>query len=130
MIEIKTYNGQEATFYIQAKGLHSGRPLKNPIPNSFAVTTDIKNAYEIVYSLWKAKSFYYFIGGSVVPFIRITDVKKIVFAAINKADNYNKKQLEQLNKIDLHIDNLNKQIELLKQMQIGLAIKINKDGKS
>ena len=45
-------------------------------------------------------------------------------------DDFIKGNLEQLNKIDLHIDNLNKQIELLKKMQIGLAIKINKDGKS
>lgn len=129
-MEIKTYNGQIATFYIQAKGLHSGRPLKKAIPNSFAVTTDIKNAYEIVYSLWKAKDFNPFIGGSVVPFIRIADVKKIVLSAIDKCDQYNQKNLESLCKIDSHINNLNKQIELLKEMQISLALKTNRDAKN
>ena len=37
-LQIKTYSGQEADFYIQAKGLNAGRPLKNPKANCFAVT--------------------------------------------------------------------------------------------
>ena len=128
MTTIKTYNGQEATFYIQSKGLHSGRPLKNPIPNCFAVITDTPNAYEIVYSLWKGKAFYNQIIGSVIPFIRISDIKKIVISAIDKADRYNQKNLEKLELIDKNIETLHKQIALLKEMQTAIAVRENRHG--
>ena len=111
--------GQEANFYIQTKGLHAGRPLKNAIPNCVAVETDVENAFEIVYALWVAKKFVPYIGGSVVPFIRIADLKKVVlngFEAVT--DN---KLTSKIEKIDSAIENMEKQLELLKQMRFSLA---------
>lgn len=125
MIQITTYKGQYANFYIQSKGLHAGRPMRNPIPNCFAVETNIENSYEIIYSLWKGKSFKHFIGGSVIPFIKISDVKKIVGKAIDKADNYNKNNLKKIELIDKQIENTLRQLELLKQMQVSIAIQTN-----
>jgi restriction endonuclease S subunit len=124
---ISTYNGTPGDFYIQCKGLHSGKPLKNPIPNCFSIQTDISNAYEIVYSLWRAKRFYNCIGGSVVPFIRLSDVKKIVFKAIEKAEQYDTKSLKGIELIDAQIENTLKRLQLLKEMQQALALKANRD---
>lgn len=118
---IKTYNGQKATFYIQSKGLHAGRPLKEAIPNSFAVTTKINNAYEIVYSLWRAKAFYNCIIGSVIPFIRVADVKKIVLSAFDNVERCNQKNLKKIEVIDNNIETLEKQIALLKEMRDATA---------
>ena len=123
---IKTYSGQKADFYIQAKGLKAGRPLKEPKANSFAVTTNIDNAYEIVFSLWKGKAFRCDIIGSVIPFIRISAVKKIVSRALSNIDKYDEKHLKAIEAIDNQVDNLEAQIKLLKEYQVMLAIKSNK----
>jgi hypothetical protein len=125
-LSIKTYSGQKADFYIQAKGLHAGRPLKHPKVNSFAVNTNITNAYEVVFSLWKGKAFKNYIIGSVVPFIRVSSVKEIVSRALSNIDKFDKKNLETIAHIDEHIKNLETQIKLLKQCQVDLAAKGNK----
>ena len=124
-MEIKTYNGTKANFYIQSKGLHSGRPLKNPIPNCFAVNTDIENAFEIVYSLWIGKKFQNNIIGSVIPFIRITETKQIVFKALKVAKNYHKGKLKTLELMDKNIENLKRQIKLIKELQYSTAKSLN-----
>lgn len=121
MVAIKTYQGQKATFYIQAKGNNAGRPLKKPIPNCFAVTTEIQNAFEIVYCLYRAKVFNFYIIGSVIPFIRIGDVKQLVKAAFRDSKFYDPRKLATLEKIDLQIVLLHKQIEQLQKMQFVLA---------
>ncbi|PCJ67498.1 MAG: hypothetical protein COA58_04040 [Bacteroidetes bacterium] len=64
--------------FIQCKGLHSGRPLKEYIPNSFAVFSDDPNIFDKCFTLWKTKQYRHLIIGSVVPFIRITDTRKLV----------------------------------------------------
>lgn len=125
MINIKSYNGGEANFYIQCKGLHSGRPLREPIPNCFMVNTDVKNAFQIVYSLWVSKAFKYCIGGSVVPFIRIQDVKDIVVPAINNNLSYGEKELSSLEVVDRNIENLEKKLKLIKELKVSLAMSIN-----
>tara|TARA_R110000737_G_scaffold57476_1_gene82823 strand:- start:550 stop:942 length:393 start_codon:yes stop_codon:yes gene_type:complete len=124
---ISTYNTEKGTFYIQSKGLNAGRPLKTPMVNSFVVKTDIKNAYEIVYSLWKSNVFEKYIVGSVIPFIKIKDVKNIVLKAIENSELYDENKLNELNRLDLVIDNANKKIQLIKQMQKVLATHINKE---
>ena len=124
-LTIKTYTGQKADFYIQSKGANAGRPLKNPKRNCFAVNTNIQNAYEIVFSLWKAKTFKYDIIGSCIPFVRISAVKKIVSQALSKADKYNEKHLKMIEGVDAKIANLNQQIEMLKQLQTQLALREN-----
>lgn len=125
-LTIKSYNGQSATFYIQCKGLHSGRPMRNPIPNCFAVSTDFENAFELVYALWKSKKFYNYIGGSVIPFIRITDVKKIVERGIMATIGKDTKKLIAVSKIDNQITILKKQISLMVEMQEAMAKSIFK----
>lgn len=129
MIEIKTYNGDKATFYIQCKGLHSGRPLRDPIPNCFMVNTDVDNAFQIVYSLWVSKSFQHYIGGSVVPFIRIGDVKGIVCPAIKNYSNYEEKELGALELVDENIVNLQKKLKLIQELKVSLAMSINTKAK-
>ena len=45
---------EEARFYVQSKGHNAGRPLNSPIPNSWAVFTDIPYLKEIAFSLFKS----------------------------------------------------------------------------
>ena len=125
MITLKTYSGQTADFYIQNKGLNSGQPLKKPIRNCFAVTTDVPNAFEICYGLYRSSSYRSFIIGSVIPFIRKDDVLRIVDPAFKKT--YDVKKLKAIGLIDQQIELANKKIEKLKQLQKALAIQTIKE---
>jgi uncharacterized radical SAM superfamily Fe-S cluster-containing enzyme len=114
---IKQYNGQEATFYIQCKGLHSGRPLKKPIPNCFAVFTDIPNAFELAYAVFTARKYEIYIKGSVIPFIRLSDAKEVLSKFANKSTYRIESNLKQIELIDKQIINLKKQIENLEHLK-------------
>ena len=92
--KIEKYRGQNADFYIQSHGNNAGRPLKKPIRNCFAVFTDKKNAFEIVNCLFISKAFEYYITGSVIPFVRIIEIRK--FLLVEFAKNYHSKSLVQL----------------------------------
>ena len=122
MITLKTYNGQtDANFFIQCKGNNSGRPLVDPIPNSFAVYTDVPYAFDIIQGLFISKKFVRNIIGSCVPFIRKTDLLKIIEPQLLKSHNL--KELEAINLVDQQIENTLKKVEILKKLKISLAQK-------
>lgn len=119
---LKQYkHGENGDFYIQCKGLHSGKPLRSPIPNCFTVYTDIENLFEIVYSLYKGGYFEPNICGSVVPFIRIHETRHILRDCLNKFDFSNLKKLQTIGLIDNQITSLQKQIDLMRQLQKALC---------
>jgi uncharacterized radical SAM superfamily Fe-S cluster-containing enzyme len=118
---IKQYNGTDATFYIQCKGSHSGRPLRTPIPNCFAVFTDIHNAFEIAYAAYVSKHYHRHLKGSVIPYLRIADVEEVLGMFIDKIDEQNTQRLEQIERIDNAIEAAKKQLTLLEQAKILIA---------
>ncbi len=126
-MKIKQYNGQhQADYYIQCKGLHSGRPLKTPIPNCFSIFTEQQNAYELAYAAYVSKSYYPFIKGSVIPFITISDCKKVLNAFINVLDNKVEKNLTKIEQLDKLIFQQEEKLKLLNQMKIMIARQITK----
>jgi hypothetical protein len=118
---IKQYNGQDANFYIQCKGEHSGRPLRKAIPNCFAIFTDISNAYEIAYAAFISKSYYRHIKGTCVPYIRIADAKEVLSLFISKTTEQKTANLKKIEQIDLAINKAEEQLKLLKQMKVAIA---------
>lgn len=128
MLRIETYKGQKsANFFIQCKGNYSGRPLKKPIPNCFAVFTNNPLAFEIVYCLFKAKLFEYYIIGSVIPFIRITAVKKILEKYI--IGDFCEKKLKAIQSIDQLLTIKQEQIKNLMELQTAFALESIKNAK-
>lgn len=98
-------------FYALCKGLNSGKPLDTPCPNCFVISC--RNAEELevyrslLFGLWQTKSFYQFLIGSVIPYIRIGDFKNFVSEQAShlqgkekafKKDVQNAKHLEQQEK--------------------------------
>ena len=69
-------------FYILSKGLNSGKPLTAPCPNSFVCICENEEQKDfyfwLLFGLWKAKHFHQFLTGSVIPFLRISDLKSEV----------------------------------------------------
>lgn len=73
-----TYN--KPHFFILNKGLNSGKPLFNPCPNCFVVTTrtdeDKNTLFHLSMMLQIGGYFAYYLKGSVIPFIGINDCSK------------------------------------------------------
>jgi len=112
-------------FFILNKGNNSGRPMNEPCPNCFVLTTENDEQREALYylcqSLQVGEYFKYYIIGSVIPFIRIDDTRKVVNKALL---NYEKDQwqlrVEKLKKIETFEANLKQQIKAISDLKIAL----------
>ena len=129
IFEIKTHQiGRTYTaphFFILNKGLNSGKPLDKPCPNCFVISTTSKANRESLYylclSLKIGKYFQYYLKGSVIPFIGISDVKKVINTALQ---NYEVQQweikVEKLIKITVFEENLQQQLATISKLKIAL----------
>ena len=113
--------GKEATFYIQSKGLHSGRPLRKPIPNCFCVETEMENLYEIVFAMYKGRLFEPLICGSVIPFIRISEVNSLINYTLNIYNPRHAERLKAIEKIEMLLHSMASKIKLYGQMQTAIC---------
>lgn len=117
-----TYTPQQkkkATFYIQSKGNHAGRPLRKPIPNCFGVMTEETQLFELVYSLYISKKFESLLLGSVIPFLRIAEAQNLIktFAPIA-----NKKRLAALAQVDQFVQQSEKKYKTALQLRQAFAL--------
>jgi len=129
MFEICTYNPDKpvkASFYIQNKGLHSGRPLEKPRPNCFVVITREPHLFELVYSLYLSRSFERHIIGSVVPFIRINDVRNIVKTGFERFKPEKLKYLKTIREIEQVLKKEEERTKNLKDLKIAIALSMFK----
>ncbi len=73
--------------FVLNKGLNSGKPQKKEFTNSFVIIfsndEDLETVFWIAYSLWKSKFWHQFLCGSVIPFLRINDLKHNFSARVN-----------------------------------------------
>ena len=86
-MNITTYNSKHHsnplnTFYVLSKGLNSGRPMSRPCANSLVVKANTEyekqKLFGYTYVLWKTGRFHGYQVGSVIPFLRIEDYKRIL----------------------------------------------------
>ena len=74
--------------FILNKGLNSGKPAQEPFTNSFVIIfenqEDFENVNLTAYALWKTKFWFPFLCGSVIPFLRLNDVRKEFSTKVNK----------------------------------------------
>ncbi len=119
----RTYNTPH--FFILNKGLNSGKPMNQPCPNCFVITTQSNEFRESLYylclSLKIGKYFAYYLKGSVIPFICITDTRAVIKNALQ---NYEQMQweskVEKLKKITAFEENLKQQLLTISQLKIAL----------
>jgi hypothetical protein len=118
----RTYSNPH--FFILNKGLNSGKPLANPCPNYFVVTTSNE---ETKYSLFHLSmmlqigGFYsYYLKGSVIPFISVDDcrntLKKGLKSTSNIKDQMQKhiKAVEVISKKEKELQNVIDKMAVLK----------------
>ena len=93
MQKITTYSpGKKQSsfaFYILNKGMNSGKPMEHPCPNCFTFNatdqTEKDHYYWICFGLWQSRSFHQHLIGSVIPFIRLRELSKVINQASEKA---------------------------------------------
>lgn len=127
--EIKTHKAnreyEQPHFYVLSKGLNSGKPLRKPCPNCYVLKTDTEEQRESLYYLCQTlqvgQYFKYYIIGSVIPFIRIDDTRKVLNTAIR---NYKQQQWElkvqKLKHITIYEENLKNQLTVVAQLKLAL----------
>jgi hypothetical protein len=118
-------------FFILSKGLNSGKPLDNPCPNCFVLLAQCEQEkqqlYWICFGLWQGNFFQRFLTGSVIPFIRLQDLKNVISEALHKVDlnpTEFEKSIEILNKLNTHQESIHQQLTLIKQAKKALMYKI------
>lgn len=112
---------QPDMFFIQSKGNHAGRPMREPKRNSWIVRTSYPYAFEICMALWVSKRYEHHIIGSVIPFLRVEDFKAIALPYIKNLCEPIEQDLKALQNIEqlLHIT-LNK-LRLMQELKISTA---------
>ena len=126
-MNIKKFNGTpseanpgEYIFYIQSHGNNSGRPLLTPIRNCWEVRTKRSVDFEIMYIIFESKILQPFIGGSVIPFLRLSDYKNIIKPILQNAIHEHRiinEHYLQIRKIEENIQHQDKIKNLLNLMR-------------
>jgi hypothetical protein len=115
---------KETVFYIQSHGLHAGRPLKNPIPNSWEMDTKTENAFEICFMVYNSKFLKNYLRGSVIPFLSLCEYRKIInpiFANPVQFEETTLKKLKTLQLLDVAIKKQEDTRKYYNELKIAIA---------
>lgn len=110
-------------FFIQTKGEHSGRPLRTPIKNCVAVYSDIPNLFEIVFILFRGRKFEPVLRGSVIPFITVADLKRVILEGLENNTPEKSILLKSTKDAENMIRQAEEKVKLLRSLQILLCNK-------
>ena len=118
-------------FFILSKGNNSGKPLPEYCANCFVFIADSDEErwhyFYLFHGLWEGRYFSRFIGGTIIPFIRIGDLIDVATLAANRV-NQNvseyKSYLDYIKALDAQSTSLKKQIDLIKELKKSLLYKI------
>jgi len=136
--ELKTHRAgkiySKPHFFILNKGLNSGKPLSNPCPNCFVVTTSTEKKKNTLYHLsmmLQIGGFYaYYLKGSVIPFISIDDCRKTLKSSLKSNGNTDDimqkhiKAVEVINKKEKELQNVIDKMAVLKVSYIRNCFKL------
>ena len=129
--KIRTFNTQlklnQPHFFILSRGLNSGKPSNKPWTNSFVcICTDEKERdfyYWLLFGLWKAKFFVPHLVGSVIPLIRIYDLKAIIeeqALAVRRHEVEFMQAIEKIKLIEAKEAQIHVQLNLLQSLKRSL----------
>lgn len=126
--EIKNYSENAAhqpyDLFALSKGLNVGKPLEKPCPNCFVIHCKSWRQYEtfkaILYTCWKANAFDAYLHGSVIPYIRISDFKTVVYDKASKAyRNYRQfeNDFQRYLELEKYEASIAKQLQLIRELK-------------
>lgn len=112
-------------FFILNKGLNSGKPFTAPVRNSFVVSTDTAEdkaaLFYLSFMLLESKCYRMYLKGSVIPFIRIQDVKTLLEQNCRyfAEEDFNKK-VEVLKKVEALEVMYENKVQGIKKLKLSL----------
>ena len=116
--------------YILNKGLNSGKPQKEPFTNSFVIIfqneEDAEAVYWLAYSLWKVKFWHQYLCGSVIPFLRINDLKKELNYKVNSVmleNESHQKNIAALKLLDLKEKQIQQNLNLISDIRKSIVFR-------
>lgn len=125
----RTYCGNH--FFILSKGNNAGRPMDKPCPNCFVVISKCPNEKQILYwlcfGLWQCRYFESHLVGSVIPFLRLPELKSIIRETRIKVDSRMveyEKAVCTLNKLQTCRQAIASQLQLIAQAERSLIIRL------
>ena len=120
-------------FYILNKGNNSGKPLLTPCPNCFVCQCtneeETQELYWLMYGMWQGKAIYPHLIGSVIPFIRLKELTNLIHTGIEKLlsnPDKVKRNISKIIQMEKHQVNIQKQLNLIKQMKQALIFEVLK----
>jgi hypothetical protein len=136
-MQIKTHKMKNAYsvphFFILSKGHNSGKPLEKPCPNCFVCLCkneeEKQKLYWLFYGLWQGMYFHPFLTGSVIPFIRLDDVKQVIKTAIEKTlakPDLLSKNISIMQLLDEKSEAIHQQIKLIKEAKKAMMYQLLK----
>jgi len=116
---------EQPHFYVLSKGLNSGKPMRKPCPNCYVLKTDTEEQKEFYFYLCQALKigayFKYYLRGSVILFITIDDVRKVIDnALITKDSKLWQVRIQKLQKLSDYEENLKKQLKLISELKVAI----------
>jgi hypothetical protein len=136
-VKIKTHKvNREYTgeyFFILSKGNNAGKPLAQPCPNCFVLLADDakqkEDLYWLCFGLWQGGFFLPFLCGSVIPFIHLGDLRKVITQAGEKVAQKPApfaQAVQLLNRLSVHQENIKEQLKLIKEAKRAVMHKLLK----
>ena len=127
----KAYKG--AYFFILNKGNNSGKPLLTPCPNCFVCLCendqDKEELYWLMFGMWQEKAIQPHLIGSVIPFIRLQELSDLIKIGLEKLTinpEKGRKNISKIVQMEKHQINIQKQLDLIKQMKRALIFEVLK----
>jgi len=127
--EEKAYQG--SYFFILNKGNNSGKPLLTPCPNCFVCLCendqDKEELYWLLFGMWQGKAIHPHLIGSVIPFIRLRELSDLIKIGLEKLTINPEKvrnNISRIVQIEKHQINIQKQLDLIKQMKRALIFEV------
>lgn len=126
VLTLHAYTGQVAPLYIQSRGNHSGRPLREPIANCFAVHTDHPHAFAVAFAAYESGAYRHRIIGTCIPFLRAAEARNVLHTHLVAATPDRFPLLERIAQVDaLHAVTL-KRADTLAKLRRTLAASLTR----
>lgn len=135
-MQIKTHNSNAQYlnnnhFFILSKGNNAGRPMHSPCPNCFVLIannlSEKEYYYWLCYGLWVGGMFRPFLTGSVIAFLRLGELQKVIKTNQSKVQLRRQalmQSIEILNNLSKQQQCLIKQVQLIGQLKQALMRKL------
>ena len=125
----RTYHGNH--FFILSKGNNAGRPMDRPCPNCFVVISECPEEKQLLYwlcfGLWQCGYFQPHLCGSVIPFLRLPELKSIIrdtLAKVRQRHNEYDKAVDALNKLLQLQQTISQQLQIVNKAKNSLICKL------